>query len=83
LKPGTGQTCLPDDYASIHWTARVKGTKSIVEDSRKFFGVNKPKTFIIGHFDKIKCFDLIVAQMKQGESSQIMCPSKFVYGGTP
>ena len=83
LKAGTGETCLPDDYASIHWTAKIRGTKEIMEDSRKFFGENKPKQFIIGHFDQIKCFDLIVAQMRQGEKATVMCPSQFVYGGTP
>lgn len=66
---GSGNICLPDDYATIHWTARIKGTKEIVEDSRKKFGVDRPKIFVLGHFDKVKCFDLIVPQMRSGESA--------------
>ena len=74
-KKGTGNRCLPEDMAKIHWTAQIKGQKEIVEDSRKKNGVNNPKSFIIGNFDKVKCFDLIVPQMKQGESADVMCPS--------
>lgn len=74
-KQGKGQTCLPDDYATIHWTARVQATNTLVEDSRRYFGVNHPKVFLIGHYDRIRCFDLIVAQMKPGESAKIFCPS--------
>lgn len=57
---GKGNLCQPNDFATIHWTARVKGTDEIVEDSRKKFGEKNPKLFVIGHFDKVKCFDLIV-----------------------
>jgi len=68
-KEGAGNICLPDDYATIHWTARIKGSNDVVEDSRKKFGEDKPKVFVLGHFDKIKCFDLIVPQMRSGESA--------------
>lgn len=57
---GHGNICQPDDYATIHWTARVKGSNEIVEDSRKKYGEKNPKIFVLGHFDKVKCFDLIV-----------------------
>ena len=58
---GKGFLCQPDDYATIHWTAKVKGSDEIVEDSRKKFGENHPKVFVLGRFDEIKCFDLIVS----------------------
>ena len=76
---GKGNLCQPDDYATIHWTAKVKGSDEIVEDSRKH-GSGNPKVFVLGHFDEIKCFDLIVSNMKTGESAEVMCPSKLVYG---
>jgi len=74
---------LPDDYASIHYSAKIRGTNEIIEDTRKKFGEDKPKVFVLGHFDVVKCFDLIVPQMRSGESAQVMCPSKFVYGDAP
>jgi FKBP-type peptidyl-prolyl cis-trans isomerase 2 len=79
--PGKGNNCLPDDFAKIHYKAYIADTGRIVEDTyTRNKGKPAPKVFIIGHFDEIKCFDLILPQMKQGESSTIRCPAKLVHG---
>lgn len=80
VTPGTGKKCAPNDYASIHWRALIPHTHVVVEDSRKFLGANKPKVFKVGHFDRIKCFDLILPQMRQGETSEVFCPEHLAYG---
>lgn len=61
IKAGKGNNCLPDDYAKIHYKAYIAETGRIVEDTyTRNDGKPAPKTFIIGHFDYIKCFDLIL-----------------------
>lgn len=90
LKDGTeAPLCQPEDFASIHWTANLAkdgkgkpGAGKLVEDSRKFLGKDKPKRFRVGHFDKIKCFDIILPQMRKGEVANVFCPSYLAYGHT-
>jgi hypothetical protein len=58
---GKGNNCLPDDYAKINYQAFIASSGKIVEDTlTRNNGKSYPKTFIIGHFDAIKCFDLIL-----------------------
>jgi hypothetical protein len=65
LKKGKGNNCLPDDFAKIHYRGYIAKTGKIVEDTyTKLKGGPNAKLFIVGHFDKIKCFDLILPQMK-------------------
>ena len=81
LKKGKGNNCLPDDFAKIHYRGYIAKTGKIVEDTyTKLKGGPNAKLFIVGHFDKIKCFDLILPQMKQGEKSEVYCPANLVYG---
>lgn len=78
---GKGNNCLPDDFAKIHFKGYIATTGRIIADTyTRNDGKPAPKVFTIGHFDEIKCFDLILPQMKQGEASTITCPSKLVYG---
>jgi len=58
---GKGNNCLPDDYAKINYKAYIAETGKIIEDTyTRNNGKPSPKVFIIGHFDAIKCFDLIL-----------------------
>jgi len=78
---GKGNNCLPDDFAKIHYKGYIATTGRIIADTyTRNDGKPAPKVFTIGHFDEIKCFDLILPQMKQGEAATIRCPSKLVYG---
>jgi len=81
LVEGKGNNCLPDDFAKINYKAFLASSGKMIEDTHtRNDGKPSPKRFIIGHFDVIKCFDLILPQMKQGEVSKVFCPSKLVYG---
>jgi FKBP-type peptidyl-prolyl cis-trans isomerase 2 len=78
---GKGNNCLPDDFAKFHYKAYIASTGRLIEDTyTRNKGKPAPEIMIIGHFNKIKCFDLILPQMKQGEASTIRCPAKLVYG---
>jgi len=58
---GKGNNCLPDDFAKISYKAYIAATGKIIEDTyTRNDGKSSPKSFIIGHFDEIKCFDLIL-----------------------
>lgn len=58
---GKGNNCLPDDFAKINYKGYIADTGKIIEDTyTRNNGKPQPKLFIIGHFDAIKCFDLIL-----------------------
>lgn len=59
---GEGNNCLPDDYAKIHYTARLASNDKVVADTHQIItkGHTTPKILVIGHFSEIKCFDLIL-----------------------
>ena len=81
---GQGNNCLPDDYAKIHYKASLASNGLKVADTRAagLNGKSAPKIFVIGHFDNIKCLDLILPQMKQGEEADVFCPYNLAYGST-
>lgn len=61
IKEGQGNNCLPDDFAKIHYRGYIAKSGKIIEDTyTRNMGKPKPKLFIVGHFDKVKCFDLIL-----------------------
>jgi hypothetical protein len=50
--------CQMNDFITVHWKGFIhekKGDKK-VEDSRAW--LKKPKTFILGHFEVSKCWDI-------------------------
>ena len=58
---GKGNNCLPDDFAKFHYKAYIASTGRLVEDTyTRNKGKPAPEVMIIGHFNKIKCFDLIL-----------------------
>jgi FKBP-type peptidyl-prolyl cis-trans isomerase len=81
---GQGNNCLPDDFAKIHYKASLASNGLKVADTRAagLNGEAAPKVFVIGHFDNIKCFDLILPQMKQGEEADVFCPYSLAFGNT-
>ena len=75
---------MPDDFAKIHYSASLAANDRKVADTRSagLNGKSAPKIFVIGHFDSIKCFDLILPQMKQGEEADVFCPYNLAYGNS-
>ena len=59
---GVGNNCLPADFAKIHYVAKLASDNKVVADTNKMItnGHSTPKLMVIGNFDQIKCFDLIL-----------------------
>jgi len=69
------QKCKPDQFALVHWTAKLAKTNKLVEDTKKTYGKENPKEIWIGHRSIVRCLELTVAQMKPGDVFDLNCPS--------
>ena len=66
--------CKAGDTASVNYTGKL--TNGEVFDSSK----GDPLQFTIGASQVIKCWDMAFAQMQQGETATVTCPSNVAYG---
>lgn len=73
--------CLPEQFARVHWKAKLSSSGHLVQDTVFTSGVDSPIEFKIGHSHLTHCMDLAVPQMKPGDKMNVHCPAKLVYGG--
>lgn len=77
-KQGTGATCRPGDWTTVHWVGTLKNGR-VITDSRAEPG-GLPKTFALGAHEVFKCWDLAIPKLKQGSKARLNCPSYYAYG---
>lgn len=75
---GSGPTCRPGDWATVHWTAYLMDNR-MVSDS-KSEGQGLPKVFNVGKSEVFKCWDLAVPQLQQGTKATVTCPAHYAWG---
>lgn len=79
IKGAIGRKCEAGDYATVHWRA-FDMHNDPVEDSRKY-EEGQPMTFLMGHYDVPKCWEIALISMHAGESLSMKCPAFYAYGG--
>ena len=71
-------TCKDGDTATVNYTGKLLNGE--VFDSSTHDGIPDPFSFTIGASQVIKCWDMALSQMQQGESATITCPPNIAYG---
>ena len=80
IRHGTHKKCHPDQFARVHWKAKISKTNHMVQNTVLASGLNNPIEFKIGEHQLTYCLDLAVPQMRPGDKFKVKCPSSFVYG---
>lgn len=75
---GTGPTCRPGDWTTVHWVGTLRDGR-VITDSRAEPG-GLPKTFALGAHEVFNCWDLAIPKLQQGTKARLSCPSYFAYG---